>query len=648
MTPSGFIYTRFFACAFLVGLTVSSAVFGAPADEERSINLRERIKTLEGVIETTKAAGDKTKLSEQLQRLQRELALLDERQAIEARERQLHAVRTNGTLDVLREKLRSIDVSAEEAEARVQQIAARRKLAAAERDTLSVQVTSANNPTTGAAAQALLQEKLFTKTEELRVLAMERESAEGQIDLAHETEQMRKTFKDFDEAGEHPSLRVLFEKYTTLGEGRRLDSRFGQQLTNLEQNLKVSQSALELAQQKLGTIAGDLALLEKQTGIFNRNAQVERLLAEERSQKDALTERITFFARQVEALKRAQVQLTSRQELAALNSTLHREQFESLKTAYLQRLRWPAVALTGMILIQILAGYLLLPLLYKNESLVLARRLIRYILVVAATIVVARFLFDDIKMVAAAGGLVSAAIVISLQDVCASIFAWFVIMLSGKFGIGDRLEIDGTRGDVIDIDLLRTTLLEVNGWLGTDQSTGRVITVPNNFIFKTKVFNFTHGHPFIWGKIDLTVNAATPVAAALTLFERVLEEEAGEQFAAAQAASVKMRRRYGVEDAVYKPNIDLTIVDTGVLMNLFYVAHYRQIAVTRNKIARRLIAELERHPHIQLSCPTLQILHDNLMPGAPSAVMGSSITGTATTAPRSVQANVSATASLRN
>lgn len=602
-------------------------MWGAPADEERSINLREKITTLEGVVEATKTPTEKARLTDQLERLRRELALLDERQAIEARERQLHAVRTNGTLDILREKLRSIDVSAEEAEARVQQIAIRRKAAAAEREAISVQMATGDKSSAGTAAQALLQERLFTKTEELRALALERESAEGQVDLAHDTEVLRKKLKDFDDDGDHPSLRVLFEKYTTLGEGRRIDTRLGQQLANLEQNLKVSQSALELAQQKLATIAGDLALLEKQTGIFNRNAPVERLLAEERSQKDALNERLPFLARQVEALKRGQAQLVSRQELAALESTFQREQYDALKAAYVHRLRWPAVALTGMILIQVLTGYLLLPLVYKNESLVLARRLVRYILVVAATVVVAGFLFDDIKMVAAAGGLVSAAIVISLQDVCASIFAWFVIMIGGKFGIGDRLEIDGTRGDVIDIDLLRTTLLEVNGWLGTDSPTGRVITLPNNFIFKTKVFNFTHGHPYIWGKIDLTVNAATPVATALALFERVLEEEAGEQFDAAQAASVTMRRRYGVEDAVYKPKINLQIVDTGVLMNLFYVAHYRQNSATRNKIARRLISELEKHPQIQLSCPIMQILHDNLEPGAPAAVMGMSVGG---------------------
>lgn len=456
----------------------------------------------------------------------------------------------------------------------------------------------------------------------MRALALEREGAEGQIELARDAERLREKLKVLDAAGLHPSLRTLFEAYTTLGEGERTDNRLAQQASNLEENMKVTQSALELAQLKLATIAGDVALLEKQTSFFNRDVKVERLLAEERSQKDALSERLPFLARQVEALRRSQAALVARQELSTLESTFHREQFEALKSAYTQRLRWPVVALTGMVLFNLLAGYLVLPLVYKNESLVLARRLVRYFIVIAATVVVAGFLFDDIKVVAATGGLVSAALVISLQDVCASIFAWFVIMLGGKFGIGDRLEVDGTRGDVIDIDLLRTTLLEVNGWLGTDEPTGRVITLPNNFIFKTKVFNFTHGHPYIWGKIDLTVNNATPVASAVAVFERVLEEEGGEQFKAAQAASVAMRRRYGVEDAVYKPRIDLRIVDTGVLLYLFYVSHYRQEPATRTRITRRLVSELEKHPEIQLSCPTLQILHDNLAPNAPSAVMG--------------------------
>lgn len=627
MNPSGFISRCIRLCVFFVGFAVVAiGAFGAATDE-RAANLREKISTLEGVVSATKNAAEKSRLDESLQRLRRELALLDERQAIEARERQLRARHSHGTQDLLREKLRGIVIATEDLETRMRQIILRRQQAAMERDALSTQIATASaKGNSGTVAQVQLQERLFNTVEELRALALEQEAGEAELELARESERLRKRLKEIDAAGQNPSLKALFECYTLLSEGRKMSGRLAAEFNNLQQNLTVSESALELARQKLTRFAEELALLEKQTGFFTRDPLIERFLAEERSQKDALNERMPFLLRQVDATKRTMAYLEARQELTALELTFQQEQFDRLKSAYMQRLRWPAVALTGMLIVHLLAGYLLLPLIYKNESLVLARRLVCYVLVVAATVVVAGFLFDDLKMIAAAGGLVSAAIVISLQDVCASIFAWFVIMLGGKFGIGDRLEVEGSQGDVIDIDLLRTTLLEVNGWLGalgTDEPTGRVITMPNNFIFKSKVFNFTHGHPYIWGKLDLTVNAATPVAQALVLFERVLAEEGAEQFAAAQAASATMRRRYGVDDAIYKPKINLLIVDTGVLISLFYVAHYRHNSATRNKISRRLVAELEKHPHIQLSCPTLQLLHDNLEPGAPSAVFGS-------------------------
>jgi hypothetical protein len=84
-----------------------------------------------------------------------------------------------------------------------------------------------------------------------------------------------------------------------------------------------------------------------------------------------------------------------------------------------------------------------------------------------------------------------------------------------------------------------------------------------------------------------------------------------------------MRRRYGVEDAIYKPQVNLQIVDTGVTLSLLYVSHFRESSAVRNQIYRRLVSELEKHPKIQLSCPSLQLLYDNLEEGAPSAVMGS-------------------------
>jgi small-conductance mechanosensitive channel len=178
------------------------------------------------------------------------------------------------------------------------------------------------------------------------------------------------------------------------------------------------------------------------------------------------------------------------------------------------------------------------------------------------------------------------------------------------------------RGDVLDLQLLRTTLLEINGWLNLDQPTGRVIVVSNNFIFKSKVFNFNHGHPFIWGKVDVTVTFATPIASAMKVFHRVLEDETREDFSAARAAAATMQKRYGVEDADYQPKIYTHLAESGVTLSLVFVSHYKNYSFTRNRINRRLVAELESHRHIQLAYHTLQLLQDRTEAGAPSAVLG--------------------------
>lgn len=302
-----------------------------------------------------------------------------------------------------------------------------------------------------------------------------------------------------------------------------------------------------------------------------------------------------------------------------------------MKTGYLKRLQWPLVALTALFVVHLLAGYLLLPVFYRNESLFLARRIQTYLVVVIATGVVAGFMFDDLKTITATLGIVSAALVISLQDVCTSMFGWFVIMLGGKFRLGDRLEVEGSCGDVIDIELLRTTLIEINGALGMDQPTGRVIVIPNNFIFKTKVFNYNHGHPFIWGRIDVTMGFSGPMTETSDLLKQVLTEETKEEFEAAAAASAVFQRRYGVQDALYEPRIFSSIAGNDVAFTLYFVAHYKQFTTVRNRIQKRLISELEKRPHIQLAVQTVQVVTGTPPPGATSS-SGTSMPGFASSA----------------
>ena len=595
----------------------------AARDDERVANLQEQIRTLQSVVDSAKNPVEKARLDARLKRLSEELSILQQRQQLEARERDLQTQRSTSPLEAMREKLRSIDTTAEQADAKLRALGPRRQQAADDRDALSAQLaTERAKPTVSGDRIAQLEEQIYTKNEELRALALEFEATDAELDLARSADRLRERIKGIDAAGGRTGVRALFDAYTKVRDDEKLGSQLGTMTAGFAQNLKVSLSALDLAQQKLAKFDEEFALLERQTSFLSRAPRIDRLLAEERSQKAALVDRMPFLARQIEALRHAESALRAQQELATLRSALQEEQYQAAKAAYLVRLKWPAIALASLLLINLLVSRAVLPLRYKKESLLFARRILHYLLMLIAVGIAAAYLFDDLSTIMTTLGVASAALVISLQDVCAAMFGWFVIMSSGKVKIGDRVEIDGTRGDVLDIQLLRTTLLEINGWLGMDQPTGRVLVISNSYIFKSKVFNFNHGHPFIWGKVDVTITFTTPVASALKLFHRVLEDETREDFTAARNAAASMQKRYGVEDADYQPKIYTHLADSGVTLSLVFVSHYKNYSFTRNRINRRLVAELETHQHIQLAYQTLSLLQSTAEAGAPSAVLG--------------------------
>ena len=598
----------------------------AALDDDRITGLSEQVHTLESVVAATKDPSEKARLTEKLNRLHEELRILQERQELDAKERALKTNRESNTLDQLREKLRSIDVAPDET-AHLTELATQRRQAARERDVLAAQLAGLRGQAeVGADRLVDLEERLVTKSEELRAIALEHEAAEVLTELGQDALSLKERIRAADLSADRPSLRVLFESYTRARAERKVGGQLNAEAADLLKKLQVSQDALDLSRQKLAKFDEELALLEKQTGFFRRDDRVDRLLAQQRNQKATLSARLPVLMRQVDAIKLSQQSVTARQELTTLKALFEDENFLRLKTTYLRRLRWPSVALGGLIVFQLIATYLLLPLAFRDETLFLARRFTRYLVILLAIGVFAGFLFDDLSMIMATLGIVSAALVISLQDVCTSVAGWCAIMAGGKFGIGDRLEIDGTRGDVIDIQLLRTTMIEINGWLGTDQPTGRVIVLPNNFIFKSKVFNSSYGHPFIWNKVDVTITFATPVASALTLFERALTEETKTEFEEARRASSTMQRRYGVADADYRPKILTKIAESGVTLSLFFVSHYRQASEMQNRINRRLVAELETHHHIQLAFQTIQVLHEASNGKSPSAQLGQDVT----------------------
>jgi small-conductance mechanosensitive channel len=616
-------FPRYLLCWALTGLLCATVW---ARDEQRIAQIKEAIKSVETVMaDSNSPAADRPRLERKLEALKQELAIMEEREAIENRERNLKAEVRTQTRELLREKLQGISSDSGQVESRLHDLETRRLKASAERTALASQKEDAATAASGT-RRAELDEQLFSKNEEIRAIALQQEAAEYEAILVRQAQTLREHLRIEEASLAAPTLKAWFGKRNEMRSDATRDRQLADMSANVAENLRVTEAGLVLARQKLAKFDEELQLLERQTTFLHRNTQLEQLLATQRAQKQLLGERLPFLVDQVEALRQSRDFLAAHRELVALEARLLKEQAAELGAAYLDRLFWPLLTAVFILVAYNAISRFVLPRRYQKEELFLARRLGRYATTLLVTAVVAVYLLEDLRLIATTLGLVSAAIVISLQDVCASFCGWFVIMAGQKFTIGDRLEIEGVRGDVLDIQLLRTTLLEINNWLGVDQPTGRVIIVPNNFIFKTKVFSFTHGHPFIWGKIEVTVTYNTPAAGATALFQKVLEEETREDFAEARRVSAEMERRYGVEDADYRPKIYTRIADSGVTFSLLYVSHYRSSSSTRNRINRRLIAELESHPHIQLAYNTLSVLANVAPVDGPSAVLGHDVT----------------------
>jgi small-conductance mechanosensitive channel len=133
---------------------------------------------------------------------------------------------------------------------------------------------------------------------------------------------------------------------------------------------------------------------------------------------------------------------------------------------------------------------------------------------------------DRLGGLTVAFGVAGAGVAFALQEVIASVAGWVAIMFGGFYRIGDRVQLGGIKGDVIDIGVIRTTLMEIGEWVKGDLYSGRIVRIANSFVFKEPVFNYSGDFPFLWdeasdGRVAMA-SATFHLVQAPTLDVRVL------------------------------------------------------------------------------------------------------------------------------
>ena len=205
-------------------------------------------------------------------------------------------------------------------------------------------------------------------------------------------------------------------------------------------------------------------------------------------------------------------------------------------------------------------------------------------------------------------GVAGAGIAFALQEVIASLAGWVAMSFGRFYRVGDRVQLGGIKGDVIDIGMLRTTLMECGGWVNGDQYNGRIVRVANSFIFKEPVFNYSSDFPFLWDEIIIPVRYGSDYALARKLFVDILEEITGGYAVESRSIWHQMTDKYMIEAVNVVPVVTMLTNDNWVEYTLRYIVDYKKRRFTKDLICELLLSRIdETQGRIKLGSATFEI-----------------------------------------
>lgn len=237
-----------------------------------------------------------------------------------------------------------------------------------------------------------------------------------------------------------------------------------------------------------------------------------------------------------------------------------------------------------------------------------------YIATVLGMLLVARIWFEGMQSLATYLGLLSAGLAIALKDVVSSMAGWIFILWRRAFTVGDRIQIGEFRGDVIDIRLFKFTLLEIGNWVDADQSTGRIIHVPNSMILTHTLANYTKGFQFIWHEIPVLLTFESDWKKAKGILEEIANRHALHLTADAEKKIKQASRRFMIFYSSLTPAVFTTVRDSGVLLTIRYLISPRKRRISEQGIWEDILTEFAAHRDIDFAYPT-QRFYNNITEG---------------------------------
>ena len=216
--------------------------------------------------------------------------------------------------------------------------------------------------------------------------------------------------------------------------------------------------------------------------------------------------------------------------------------------------------------------------------------------------------FQDKLSITTIVGFTSAGLALSLSQVIQNIAGWMLLMIKKPIEIGDRIEYKDIKGDVIDIRLFYIIVLEVGNWVNCEQSTGRVVTIPTGKVFIEPFFNYTKGFSAVWDEINVLItfdsNKEKAKKIILDIAKSSIEKEFLEKIELEQR---EMSKKFAIKSGKLTPITYLSIKESGVRIELRYLADVRKRRITNNYINEKIYDAFMKEDDIDFAYPSQKI-----------------------------------------
>lgn len=245
----------------------------------------------------------------------------------------------------------------------------------------------------------------------------------------------------------------------------------------------------------------------------------------------------------------------------------------------------------------------------NNEARYKTRKFISFIGFALSALLVTIVYNEKLGGLTVAIGVAGAGIAFALQEVIVSIAGWMAIIFGNFYKTGDRVQLGGIKGDVIDIGVLRTTIMETGEWVNGDLYNGRIVLVANSFVFKEPVFNYSGDFAFLWDELTVQVQFGSDYELTRNILLSIANEVVSAYTKDAETEWAAMLRKYRIEKAHTDPRVALAITDTGVVFTLRYTVDFKMRRSTKDKLFTLILQEFAKvEDKIFLPASTIQVV----------------------------------------